>query len=405
MTTNSIPTGDASPDASAPSRRRVLGLTCGAHALHDGYTDALYVLLPFWQAEFGLSFAAVGLLRGTYSGVMALFQVPAAELATRLRAPWLVLALGTGLAGLGYALAGLSLGLALLVVGLVVGGLGSSPQHPIAANLVADAFPSATSRPALGTYNFAGDIGKVAFPAAAAVLLTVLSWRHTAFALAASGLAVALLLMLLAPPRLTSAQVAAADEATPPTAAPSLWGRDFGNLIVIGVVDSGTRMGFMTFLPFLLAAKGASVAVGGLALSLVFAGGACGKLACGFLGARLGVANTITVTKGATAVLVVAALAVPLGGVLILLPLIGVMLNGTSSVLYGSVPDCCTPHSQARAFGVFYTATIGAGAVSPFLFGLVTDTAGLPQMMMLLAAFALVTLPLAWWLPTSLKRP
>jgi FSR family fosmidomycin resistance protein-like MFS transporter len=404
MTTGSIPSAPATA-AGAPSRRRVLGLTCGAHALHDGYTDALYVLLPFWQAEFGLSFAAVGVLRGTYSGVMALFQVPSAELATRLRAPWLVLALGTGLAGLGYALAGLSLGLPLLVVGLVVGGLGSSPQHPVAANLVADAYPGATSRPALGTYNFAGDIGKVAFPAAAAALLTVLTWRHTAFALAVSGVLVALLLMLLAPPRLTAPQTAEDDVAALPSAAPSLWGRDFVNLIAIGIVDSGTRMGFMTFLPFLLAAKGASVAVGGLALSLVFAGGACGKLACGFLGARLGVANTIIATKAATAVLVLAALAVPLGGVLVLLPLIGVMLNGTSSVLYGSVPDCCTPQSQPRAFSVFYTATIGAGAVSPVLFGLITDKAGLFQMMMRLAGFALVTLPLAWRLPASLRRP
>ncbi len=64
MTTGSIPS-DSATAAGAPTRRRVLGLTCGAHALHDGYTDALYVLLPFWQAEFGLSFAAVGLLRGT----------------------------------------------------------------------------------------------------------------------------------------------------------------------------------------------------------------------------------------------------------------------------------------------------------------------------------------------------
>ena len=34
--------------------RRMMGVACGAHALHDGYTDLLYVLLPLWQAEFGL---------------------------------------------------------------------------------------------------------------------------------------------------------------------------------------------------------------------------------------------------------------------------------------------------------------------------------------------------------------
>jgi FSR family fosmidomycin resistance protein-like MFS transporter len=244
----------------------------------------------------------------------------------------------------------------------------------------------------------------MAFPAAAALLLTVISWRHTAFALAASGIVVALLLMLLAPPRLPETVEPDDAETAPNGPAPSLWTRHFTNLIAIGVVDSGTRMGFMTFLPFLLAAKGASVALSGLALSLVFAGGACGKLACGFLGARVGVANTITITKAATAILVLAALALPLPGVLVLLPIIGVMLNGTSSVLYGSVPDCATVQTQGRAFGVFYTATIGAGALAPILFGLLTDKAGLFQMMMLLAGFALITLPLAWWLPASLRR-
>ena len=80
------------------------------------------------------------------------------------------------------------------------------------------------------------------------------------------------------------------------------------------------------------------------------------------------------------------------------------MLNGASSVLYGSVPDCCAPLTQSRAFGVFYTATIGAGAVAPILFGLLTDKAGLFPMMMLLAGFALITLPPAWWLPASSTR-
>src|SRR5687768_11372401 len=57
MTTSSGPIGETSTQTGAPSRRRVLTLTCGAHALHDGYTDALYILLPIWQAEFALSYA------------------------------------------------------------------------------------------------------------------------------------------------------------------------------------------------------------------------------------------------------------------------------------------------------------------------------------------------------------
>jgi hypothetical protein len=61
----------------------------------------------------------------------------------------------------------------------------------------------------------------------------------------------------------------------------------FALLLTIGVIDSATRMGFLTFLPFLLRAKGAGLPEIGVALTLIFAGGAAGKLVCGFLGARL----------------------------------------------------------------------------------------------------------------------
>src|ERR1700692_4533029 len=81
--------------------RRALGVACGAHALHDGYTDLVYVMLPIWQAEFGLSYAAIGILRSLFSGTLAGLQIPAGLLAEKL-GPANVLALGTALAGCGY---------------------------------------------------------------------------------------------------------------------------------------------------------------------------------------------------------------------------------------------------------------------------------------------------------------
>jgi len=72
-----------------PRSRRTLAACCGAHVLHDGFSDTLYVLFPVWQAAFGLSFAQVGLLKTLYSGSMAALQVPASLLAERVgeRAP------------------------------------------------------------------------------------------------------------------------------------------------------------------------------------------------------------------------------------------------------------------------------------------------------------------------------
>src|SRR5690242_6751445 len=103
---------------------RAMGVACGAHILHDGYTDLLYVLLPLWQMEFGLGYAEVGLLRALYTGSMGALQVPAGFIAERLGGA-LLLGIGTALAGVGFLIAGVSTGFALLVVALIVSGIGS----------------------------------------------------------------------------------------------------------------------------------------------------------------------------------------------------------------------------------------------------------------------------------------
>jgi MFS transporter, FSR family, fosmidomycin resistance protein len=36
------------PDGRAVSRARTLWTACVAHALHDGCTDLIYLLLPIW---------------------------------------------------------------------------------------------------------------------------------------------------------------------------------------------------------------------------------------------------------------------------------------------------------------------------------------------------------------------
>src|SRR3954452_2658689 len=114
--------------------RRAMGVACGAHVLHDGYTDLLYVLLPLWQAQFGLGYAEVGLLRALYVGAMAGFQIPAGAIAQRFGGP-LILGLGTALAGIGFLIAGASVGFAMLVGALVIGGVGGAGAHPVGGYL------------------------------------------------------------------------------------------------------------------------------------------------------------------------------------------------------------------------------------------------------------------------------
>jgi MFS family permease len=177
----------------------------------------------------------------------------------------------------------------------------------------------------------------------------------------------------------------------------------FISLSAIGVIDSATRMGFLTLLPFLLIAKGASVTQVGFALSLTFAGGAAGKFFCGLIAARAGVLRTTILTELATAAGIVALPPLSLEGSMLLLPAIGIALNGTSSVLYGTVAELVPSARRARAFGVFYTLTIGAGAVSPVLYGLLGDAIGVPRTLGVIAALVLLVLPLTLWLRPALR--
>ncbi len=380
------------PDMTA-EQRRVAAITSATHALHDGYTDLMFIMLPLWQTEFALSYAALGALRGVLAGTMACMQIPSGVVSERYGAAT-VLGLGTALAGLGYCLAGASVGFVTLLGTLVVGGIGSSTQHPIGSSLVARAFTGRRSLKALGTYNFSGDLGKMTLPATLSLLLLAMPWRPALALLGAIGFVMAAAILIFTP-RYDEAAVKAPHAAAAASDRAAVPRRAFPLLLSIGVIDTATRMGFLLFLPFLLGSKGASLQTVGLAMTLVFAGSAAGKLACAFIGARLGTIATVWLTEGLTAVGILVLFMLPLAFALLLLPVLGIALNGTSSVLYGSVPDLVPPHWRTRALSIFYTGTIGAGALSPILFGRIGDALGVSNALMLVAGFVLLTLPLA----------
>lgn len=54
-------------------------------------------------------------------------------------------------------------------------------------------------------------------------------------------------------------------------------------------------------------------------------------------------------------------LPLPLTAGLAVLPVIGMALNGTSSVLYGTVPELVAHVRRLRPFSIFYTGAVGAG--------------------------------------------
>ena len=375
--------------------RAVLAVACGAHFIHDGFSDILYVLLPVWATEFGLSFTQVGLLKTLYTGGMASFQVPAGILAER-RGEARLLVAGTAITALGFLIAGLTGSFVALLACLVVAGLGSGCQHPLSSSLVARAYETGSRRTALGTYNFSGDLGKVAVPAAVALALPWLGWRGAVEVYGIVGLMAAAVILVL----LGRLGAGLRPPSPPPDAVAERAGgsgirdvRAFTAISAIHVIDNSTRTGFLTFLPFLLIAKGATVPSVGLALMLVFIGGAVGKFACGALADRVGVIRTVVVTELVTGAGILFLLTLPLGACLVALPVLGVALNGTSSVLYGSVADLVSSERRARSYAIFYTLGIGASALSPFGYGLLSDWGGVRLTLTVVGCVVFLTLP------------
>ncbi len=376
--------------------QRTLATCSAAHVLHDGLSDVTYVLLPLLAQTFGLSLAQVGLIRSAHRTAMAAFQIPAGLIAERFGERNL-LALGTLVAGCAFLALGNASGFWFILVALFFAGVGSAVQHPLCSTIISHAYPGDGRRAALGTYNFAGDVGKFAFGGIVSLLLVAgISWQAPVVGFGVAGIITAATIFLLVTN--TRAAGPAAKHAAPATKTAG-WGirdrRGFAALCAIEVLDSSTRTGFLTFIAFVLIARGLPEGWAVLAVPLILIGGMAGKLACGFLAERFGIVRMIVITEVATGCGILAALALPATASFLLLPLIGVALNGTSSVLYATIGDFVDPERLPRVFGFFYTLGSLCGIAAPLGYGLLGDAYGVETSIAVIGIAVFLTVPLA----------
>lgn len=387
-------------------RQYVLLMCCLLHSLHDGFTSAMYLLLPLIAADRGLSYAQVGLLKTLISGGQSLFQLPGGVVAERL-GERRMLAMGLATLSAAFFLLGSAGTFALVATLCLLIGVGASLQHPLSSSLVSRAYEEQGRRTAMGTYNFAGDVGKVAFPALLSGMILMLGWHGSVQLLGGVGLAAALLVWMGGKVRQrTDRPMSKATEQTPTRRG---WGiadrRRFAGLVAVGLLDEAGRTVLLTFVPFLLAQKGATPEQLGLLFTLVFAGGACGKFVCGPLAERFGPIPMVVATELLTGIAILALIPLPLTAALAVLPLLGVVLNGTSSVLYATVADLVAPEARARGYGLFYMLYQGAGMVAPVLYGWFSDAAGLSGAMVLLGLLTMSAAPMAILIRERPTRP
>jgi MFS family permease len=389
-----------------PARtRNTLAACCAAHTLHDGLSDVTYVLLPLLAQTFNLSLTQVGLIRAAHRTAMAAFQVPAGLVAERFGERTL-LALGTLIAGLAFLALSVAPGFAVILVALFFAGMGSAVQHPLSSTVISHAYPDAGRRAALGTYNFFGDVGKFAFGGTVSLaLLAGITWQApvAAFGIVALVTAIAVMAWIAN----TSTPTHAHHGSGAAGKGMRGWGirspQGFAALCCIEVLDSSTRTGYLTFIAFLLISRGIPEGWAALAVPLVLVGGMAGKLACGFLAERVGIIRTVVITECATGLGILATLLLPGVGMMLLLPLIGVALNGTSSVLYATIADLVEPQRLPRAFGLFYSIGSLCGIAAPLGYGLLGDRLGIETALAAIGCAVFLTLPLCMLLSPAVR--
>ena len=387
-------------NAPAVKHQRRLTLIAGSafHFFHDGIADGLAVFLPLWQVTFGLSLTQVGLMVTCFEGATGIFQIPAGFLGERFGERGL-LVFGTLVTAISFMCLGLAEGLISFIFLLSISGVGASVQHPLASSLVSKSYRDNGRRLALGTYNFSGDIGKFLFPAMAAVTLSQAGWRTVCAGLGFFGILLSVSLVFFF--RLVQVSENALETKNEKAVSGIRdWGivnkRAFATLSLIGIVDTAVRTGFITFGPFLLIQKGVRAETIGFALALLFIGGAAGKFLCGALSERIGVIATVVITECITGFGILLLTILPIPHLYFFLPILGAALNGTSSVLYGTVGDFVSSNRLARAFGLFYTFVIASGAVAPPIMGGVSDLLSLDETIGLTGWVALSTVPMAY---------
>ncbi len=384
--------------------RRALATCCATHGLHDGLSDINYVLLPILAQSFNLSLVQVGLLRSAWRAATSLFEIPAGLLAERFSARNL-LSFGTACSGIAFIALGNSAGFTAILLTLFFAGFGSAFQHPLCSTVISHVYPEEGRRAALGTYNFSGDVGKFALGGAVSLLFIAgVAWQVPVMAFGGLALICALLILFLL--QGTDGYHRPAATASGAGRRSSEWGichrQGFIALCLIEVIDASTRTGFLTFIAFLMIAKHLPAGWSALSVPLTMVGGMAGKLACGFLAERLGICRTIVITEIATGVGILLMLVVPDIAAYLLLPLIGVPLNGTSSVLYATIGDLVERDRLPRVFGLFYTISSVCSLIVPLVFGAIGDAIGITATIALIGLLVFLTLPLCLILKPAL---
>jgi MFS family permease len=368
------------PEApAAPDRSVALWIVCVSHTFNHLQGNIGNLLYPLMMTDLGFGYFQIGVLTTVYTLTANGLQALSGMITPYVRRS-VLLGAGNSLLALATAATGFVHSYAQLMVTRVIGGIGTSPQHPVGSTLLVGLFPQARGR-ALAMHTLGGNAGTLAAPLLVAALVTFVDWRAVFVIVAIPSLIVGLAFFLVRDRVPQGESQKRGRRATLENYRTCLRNR---NLIIISMVQmvgaagrgQGIDIAFLT--PHFVRDFGLELQTATLLITLLQFGGLIGPVTLGWLSDRFS-RKGVLLTSLALSTLTTWGLAV-IGapGPLLLLNLFayGVVVNSRMVITQALIADSAVGQTADAAFSLYFFVGFISAPFWTLVIGWVMETYG-----------------------------
>ncbi len=366
------------------------------HFTIDMYTGLLPVLYPLLTDRFDLDLQTVGLVSLAYAGVSSLSQPLFGYIADKFGTRFTGLTMAW--TALLFATIGFAPNFETLLVLASLAGLGSGAFHPFGALNANAVIPEGQKNTAMSVYVTGGTLGVALGPIVGAVLFSVFGMRGTAVMIL-PGISIALWL-LLSMRNTPSKGSRYQDPADRPGSAPPLPLTVISVVILVMMLRMVPTIGVQNFIPVWYERLGYGAGFYGPLATTVVLGSAVGALGAGSLADRFGRRAVILATLVLTIPAIILFAEFPGPPAFVTGALVGLLAASTGPLLLVMAQQLMVGRA-GMASGLILGLSFIAAALSAPLFGALADAIGLQNAMRTLPILVVLTIGVAWFLPSE----
>jgi len=365
------------------------------HTLNHMIGGGLPILYPDIMDEFGLSYSQLGLLRSA-STLAAGFPQMFVGFLRRWFPGRILIGAGNLVNSLMNMGISVSRGFYQFLALSVLGGVGSSTQHPMGASIITMATEPSRRGRMLGLNQSVPSMAFSLTPLLAAYLVTRLGWRTTLSVLSAPALVASLALIFLVRGG-ESAEARTRDAFSLSGLREAMGNR---NVMAISALRSvmAFRMGVRTFLPlYFINVLGLEAETSSLLYSVMLFGGVLGPFFWGYLSDRMNRKPLIIgVMAGSSVLYFLIQFVTDVRLLAAVLFMIGFLVQ--TVVVQNVLSDSVEPSQLDQIFGFYFTLGFTLASVSSVLFGYIVEIYGFGWGFTYIAGVTLVSMVPAFFI-------